>query len=940
MKKRALALAALAAITFCSFKIISLGHIPESANGKTQPAADAFSPWPAQTKEMHPWTRWWWMGSAVDEINLGKVLTSYSNAGFGGVEITPIYGAVGFEKRYIPFLSPQWMNMLNYTVNKANSLDMGVDMNNGTGWPFGGPQVSNEDAASKLIIQTYSLEAGNGSQLKIVLKDERQIKAGAQLQALTAYGPNSEVVSLFNKVAADGQLNWTPPSGTWQLYAAFCGKTLQMVKRAAPGGEGLVMDHLDKKAVDDYLHRFDVAFNGQTPGVRAFFNDSYEVYNANWSPLIFDQFQKRRGYDLRLYLKQLQSNDSTDMVMRVKSDYRETISDMLVDNLAVNWTNWAHKNKAITKYQAHGSPGNLLDLYGAADIPECEAYFGLSYFPIPGLRHDTTDVVNPNSNPNVFKFASSAAHIYGKPLASSETFVWLTDHFKTSWSQCKPEVERLFLGGINHVFYHGTTYSPEDVPFPGWQFYAAANFTPSNSLWPQLSGLNDYITRCQSVLQAGKPDNELMVYWPVYDCWSSPRGTDMQISMHNTNEWLNQSAFNKTVTLLQQRGYALDYVSDKMLRDAKVVNGSIQVSATSYKSLIVPSCKVMPAATLEKIMLLVKDGATIIFQDPPHDVPGLTDVAGNRKTVTKIISSFPRNNGTDEATALRIGSGSIYVSAAIVPVLKKMGINGEELTARGLKFIRRETTDGKYYYLVNHTASAIDASIPLNVSAKTVVMMDPQSTDYGIVPSSMENGKTSVRIQMQPGEALVLKCYTSGSAAVLPKWKYLDKPGTPMLLRNVWTLHFTAGGPEMPSDQQLPALVSWTQLPDSKAISFSGTGEYTSSFTLPAKPAGEYILDLGRVCESAHVWINGQDGGILWSIPFRTRIGKYVHPGNNTIKIEVVNLMANRIRDMDIRGIKWRNYHEINFVNINYMPFDASKWMPQPSGLLGPVVIY
>src|SRR3954463_11733663 len=116
--------------------------------------------WPQQTKEMHPWTRWWWMGSAVDEKNLDKLLTTYSQAGFGGVEVTPIYGAIGYENRYIRFLSPQWMNMLNFTVQKASSVGMGVDMNNGTGWPFGGPQVRPQDAASKLIIQAYILEAG------------------------------------------------------------------------------------------------------------------------------------------------------------------------------------------------------------------------------------------------------------------------------------------------------------------------------------------------------------------------------------------------------------------------------------------------------------------------------------------------------------------------------------------------------------------------------------------------------------------------------------------------------------------------------------------------------------------------------------------------------------------------------------------------------------
>jgi hypothetical protein len=156
---------------------------------------------------------------------------------------------------------------------------------------------------------------------------------------------------------------------------------------------------------------------------------------------------------------------------------------------------------------------------------------------------------------------------------------------------------------------------------------------------------------------------------------------------------------------------------------------------------------------------------------------------------------------------------------------------------------------------------------------------------------------------------------------------------------DAWSLHFTAGGPEIPADQKLNKLVSWTSLADPKLQNFSGTGVYTSKFMLKGKTAKEYLLNLNQVDESARVWINGQEVGILWSIPFKARVGKYLKEGTNTIKVEVVNLMANRIRYMDQKKIQWRNYHEINFVNINYKPFDASNWSVMPSGLIGPVTI-
>jgi hypothetical protein len=180
---------------------------------------------------------------------------------------------------------------------------------------------------------------------------------------------------------------------------------------------------------------------------------------------------------------------------------------------------------------------------------------------------------------------------------------------------------------------------------------------------------------------------------------------------------------------------------------------------------------------------------------------------------------------------------------------------------------------------------------------------------------------------------------TTESAVQTAAWKYIGETGPPMEIGGAWQLHFTTGGPGLPADQTLRALGSWTNAADPKTVSFSGTGAYSTTFDIPAAKATDSILNLGKVCESAQVYINGMDAGIFWSIPFSARVGRYLKPGKNTITIEVANLMANRIRYMDQNGIPWRKYHEINFVNINYQPFDASKWNIMPSGLLGPVTL-
>src|SRR5690606_19643286 len=161
----------------------------------------------------------------------------------------------------------------NHTTATAGSLGMGVDLTNGTGWPFGGPQVPAEHAASKLIVQNYKLPSGKLLADKIVVTDP---KAGVtRLQSVTAYNANGEILQLIDTADKDGNLNWKPTSGNWDIYAACTGKTRQMVKRAAPGGEGFTLNHLSRPALDEYLSRYDRVFANNKPNVRAFYNDSY-----------------------------------------------------------------------------------------------------------------------------------------------------------------------------------------------------------------------------------------------------------------------------------------------------------------------------------------------------------------------------------------------------------------------------------------------------------------------------------------------------------------------------------------------------------------------------------------------------------------------------------------------------------------------------------------
>jgi hypothetical protein len=168
-------------------------------------------------------------------------------------------------------------------------------------------------------------------------------------------------------------------------------------------------------------------------------------------------------------------------------------------------------------------------------------------------------------------------------------------------------------------------------------------------------------------------------------------------------------------------------------------------------------------------------------------------------------------------------------------------------------------------------------------------------------------------------------------------WPYRKEAGPAVPLVGEWQVRFVSGGPELPAPFATKDLHSWTEQGGPAQI-FGGTAAYELSFTLPENiQADDWRLDLGDVRETARVFVNGSEVDHLWSLPFQTSIGSSLKPGVNTLRIEVTNLAANRIRDLDTRHVPWKNFHEINLVTVRYGPFDASKWPLQPSGLLGPV---
>ena len=910
--------------------------------------------WPQITRDAKPWSRWWWMGNSVNPSDLKAAMEAYSKAGLGGLEITPIYGVHGYENKFIKFLSPEWIENLNYSFQEGKRLDMGIDLAMASGWPFGGLWVTPEDACKYMSVQSYALKEGEQLQEKVAMIQETMLRSISRkdlnitqlkypvsanadslqnwaidqvryprpmpLQALMAYSDKGSIINLTANVGADGKLNWTAPAGNWKLFAVFEGWHGKMVERAGPGGEGDVIDHFSAKAIDNYLNHFTSSLKGyDLSGLRAYFNDSYEVDDArgeaNFTPLMFDEFQKRRGYDLREYLPALLGQDTEEYNQRVLCDYRETVSDLILENYTKRWHDWAAKGGKIIRNQAHGAPANILDLYAAADIPETEG----------------EDIVK-------VKTASSVAHVTGKKLASSESATWLKDHFEASLSDVKHAIDLFLLAGVNHVFYHGTTFSPQNASWPGWMFYAAVHFGPTNSFWNDFGTLNTYIARSQSFLQAGKPDNDILLYYPISDEYAV-RGRSLLLHFDGASKG---SSVRLSAEYLFRKGYAFDYISDRQILGLTNNSGQVLTGGNSYQTILLPTVKLIPLETFEKMVELAKNGATVLMEQLPVDVPGLgkLDERSTRFQNLKKTLKFDAVSGTVQKA--KVGKGQILVGN-LSDLLSIAKIRREAMFDQGLQCIRRFGSGTTTYFIANRGTKSVDGMIPFEIQIGSAVLYNPMNGNFGKAISKTTGETGEVYLQLNPGESCLVQVFSGKTDA--PDYPVLKASGGKSTLMKDWTLTFVSGGPVLPQSVKLTKLGSWTELEGDSYKAFSGTAVYKTTFAKPSGNDKVYRIDLGKVAHSARISLNGKELSTLICEPYSVDIPANDLKETNVLEIPVTNLMGNRMADMERKGQAYKIYYNVNFPAYKASNrgadglFTTLGWQPQESGLFGPVTL-
>jgi hypothetical protein len=443
-------------------------------------------------------------------------------------------------------------------------------------------------------------------------------------------------------------------------------------------------------------------------------------------------------------------------------------------------------------------------------------------------------------------------------------------------------------------------------------------------------------------MQVGKPDNDLLFYFPYYDIFSRIDGDPGKAPDWHTG--LDVKDY-PTATTLMQSGCDIDFISDNLLQTViKSSEGLTGTDVKKYKALVVADCHLIPLSTLQRIVDLAGAGSTVLMTGGlPEDVPGLHQLAERQKKFQELMALI-KSGSKDVGGGIRVkatGKGRIIFGQDMLSVLRFAGIKREKLVEDGLQYTRRRDHDGWIYFVVNPSGrQSVGKWIPFSVKGNGAALFDPMNGKMGIGAVKNDREGTNVYLQLEPNQSLIVKIYVRPATG--EKWHYHSPAGTPFNIDGKWEVRFITGGEKIPHPEVIKGLSSWTEWKsDQEELlgGFSGTARYKIVFDKPVGKANDYYLSLGEVCHSARVILNGKDLGTLIADPMYLSCGAVLKEGKNTLEVEVANTAINRVAWLDQHNINW--YYETSGMDLSSCDWEYKKkdpsWVPVKSGLIGPV---
>ncbi|HWB84290.1 MAG TPA: glycosyl hydrolase [Bryobacteraceae bacterium] len=854
-----------------------------------------------------PMVRWWWFGPGVTTTELGRELRAMKAGGFGGAEVQPVYPMalddpqIGFHN--FPYLSDGFINALRFTNQTAHDLGLRIDLTLGSGWPYGGPEIDITKASARLRCDRVTVPQDATSIAMPYLENGEKLIA---VFLAKGEGRQFSPDGIQQLAIAKGERLPIPSgvSGPHVVLYFISSRTGQQVKRPAINAEGFVLNHYDRAAIETHLthtaDRLMEAFGSNPP--YAVFSDSLEVYQADWTPNMLEEFRKRRGYDLTPYLPAL-VGDIGDKTAAVRHDWGLTLSELADDNYLKPLTEWAHAHGTKFRSQTYGTPPVTMSSNALVDLPEGE---GVTW-----------------RNFSATRWASSASHLYNRPVTSSETWTWLHGLvFRATPLDMKAEADLHFLQGINQLIGHGWPYSPPMAGYPGWHFYAAAVFNDNNPWWIVMPDITKYMQRVSFLLRQGKPANDVAIYLPTADVFSRfTNGRD------TVNGGMSQYMRNVVPQVLDA-GFNFDFIDDNAIASIGI----------PHPILILPDVERIPVAAYQKIEAYAQKGGIVVAVGrTPGLAPGLMNAERDTaqiRTISHTLFEGASAKGHLVQNADTLGKD---LAGWFTPDVRFSA------QASALGIVHRKVDSGEIYFIVNTTNQPVHTEATFRVKGLKPVWWNPfNGAEEGVQGTSADGA--AVKLDLAPYESRVLVYSAQGMAAPTSP----ANPPSPIDLGSDWKV--TLNGRTF----DMAKLQSWTDYPGDKY--YSGKATYEKTVSVPSAmthSGGAVYLDFGPgtvvppgrlgngmrawmespVREAAQVYVNGTLAGPVWHPPYRVDVTKLLKPGQNSIRVVVANLALNALA-----GQSLPNYHLLNLrYGERFSVQGTQDIQALPSGILGPV---
>ena len=722
-----------------------------------------------------------------------------------------------------------------------------------------------------------------------------------------------DIIDLTDKLNVDGTLNWSPPGGTGSWNIVRFGYSLMGINNhpASPEATGLEVDKLDplaiKKYFTNYLDQYKEATGGlmgNKGGLQFMVTDSWEAGAQNWTGNLPQEFQKRRGYSMILWMPVLTGSivKSAEASEQFLFDFRKTLSDMVAD----------YHYDGLTKILAEYGMKRYTESHenGRALIADGMEVKRTAAIPMSAMW---TPNVFINQNDQTYHVADiresgSVAHIYGQNLVAAESLTALGIG-GSAWSyspeNLKPTADLELASGLNRFVIHTSVHQANDEKIPGLGLGPFGQWFNRHDTWAEEAwAWAEYLGRSSYLLQQGRFIADVLYYY----------GEDNNIT----------SLFGKKLPDIPE-GYNYDFVnSDALINLLSVKDGRIITpSGMSYRVLVLDSnARKMSLPVLRKINALIKAGATITGIKP-EGTPSLSD---DPVLYTKLVNEtwMPSNTRLITGKSLSEVLPSLHISP-------DFAYNKTKEKSKIL-FVHRKLSDRDIYWINNRNDWDENIEAKFRIEGKVPMVWHPETGKIEPVSYTMANGVTTAFLHLVPNDAVFV--VFTGKASVTTYSLPEVKESELSVLSGEWCISFQKDR-GAPAQITLNELSSLTTNKEAGVKYFSGTATYTKTIEAPvewAKDQSQLWLDLGDVKNIAEVFVNGKSAGIIWKKPFRVSLSGTLKPGVNKLEVRVTNLWVNRlIGDMQPE--------ETNKITYTSMPFFSANSPLLPSGLLGPVRI-